>query len=84
VAKADTIEFVPSVGGSNPPELVQPGDESGQATTHKLQAIIIPKVLFAKMDVTGVLNFLAYKSKQLDPDKKGINFVLGSFQHRIT
>ena len=34
------------------------------------------------MDVTGVLNFLAYKSKQLDPDKKGINFVLGSFQQQ--
>jgi len=43
----------------------------------KLQAITIDKVNLKKMDIAGVLKFLAQKTKQSDPDKKGINFVLG-------
>jgi general secretion pathway protein D len=44
--------------------------------TRKLQSIIIDKVNFDKLDITDVIDFLTTKSKELDPDHKGINFVL--------
>ena len=44
--------------------------------TRKLQSIIIDKVNFDKLDITAVIQFLTEKSKELDPDHKGINFVL--------
>jgi hypothetical protein len=42
----------------------------------KLKTIVIDKVDFDKMDIATVLQFLSKKSKELDPDKVGINFVL--------
>jgi general secretion pathway protein D len=44
--------------------------------THKLQSIMIDKVDFDKLDIGTVIQFLTQKSKELDPEKKGINFVL--------
>jgi len=44
--------------------------------THKLQSIIIDKVNFDKLDINTVVQFLQEKSKELDPDHQGINFVL--------
>jgi general secretion pathway protein D len=44
--------------------------------TRKLQSIIIDKVNFDKLDITAVIQFLTEKSKEIDPDHKGINFVL--------
>jgi len=44
--------------------------------THKLQSIIIDKVNFEKLDIAAVIQFLQQKSKELDPDHQGINFVL--------
>jgi general secretion pathway protein D len=44
--------------------------------TRKLQSIIIDKVNFEKLDIAAVIQFLQQKSKELDPDHLGINFVL--------
>ena len=44
--------------------------------THKLQSIVIDKVNFDKLDIATVVSFLTQKSKELDPDHEGINFVL--------
>jgi len=44
--------------------------------TKKLQSIIIDKVNFEKLDIAAVIQFLQEKSKELDPDHEGINFVL--------
>ncbi|MCE0521428.1 MAG: tetratricopeptide repeat protein [Methylacidiphilales bacterium] len=44
--------------------------------THKLESIIIDKVNFEKLDIAAVIQFLQDKSKELDPDHQGINFVL--------
>ncbi|MCE0498876.1 MAG: hypothetical protein LV481_13120 [Methylacidiphilales bacterium] len=46
------------------------------AITRKLQSIIIDKVNFDKLDIATVIQFLQDKSKELDPDHQGINFVL--------
>ncbi len=46
------------------------------AITRKLQTIIIDKVNFEKLDIAAVIQFLQQKSKELDPDHQGINFVL--------
>jgi general secretion pathway protein D len=43
---------------------------------HKLNSIIIDKVNFEKLDIAAVIQFLQEKSKELDPDHEGINFVL--------
>jgi general secretion pathway protein D len=43
---------------------------------HKLSSIIIDKVNFEKLDIAAVIQFLQQKSKELDPDHQGINFVL--------
>jgi general secretion pathway protein D len=59
---------------------VQPGVVAGPSQraiiTHKLQSIIIDKVNFEKLDISAVIQFLQEKSKELDPDHQGINFVL--------
>jgi general secretion pathway protein D len=44
--------------------------------TSKLQSIIIDKINFDKLDVATVVQFLTQKSKELDPEHVGINFVL--------
>ena len=44
--------------------------------TRKLESIIVPSVNFDKLDITEVIDFLTKKSKELDPDHQGINFVL--------
>ena len=44
--------------------------------TRKLQSIVVDKVNFDKLDISTVIQFLTQKSKELDPDKQGINFVL--------
>ena len=46
------------------------------AITRKLTAIILDKVNFDKLDIATVIQFLTQKSKELDPDHVGINFVL--------
>jgi general secretion pathway protein D len=66
------------------PDIVQtqvaptgPATQSNRANiTHKLQSIIIDKVNFEKLDIAAVIQFLQEKSKELDPDKQGVNFVL--------
>jgi general secretion pathway protein D len=42
----------------------------------KLSSIIIDKVNFDKLDIATVIQYLQQKSKELDPDHQGINFVL--------
>jgi general secretion pathway protein D len=44
--------------------------------TRKLQSLIIDKVNFDKLDIATVIQFLTQKSKEIDPDHVGINFVL--------
>ena len=44
--------------------------------TRKLQSIVIDKVNFDKLDIATVIQFLTQKSKELDPEHVGINFVL--------
>ena len=46
------------------------------SSTRKLQSIIIDKVNFDKLDIATVIQFLTEKSKELDPEHVGINFVL--------
>jgi len=53
---------------------VEPSNRA--AITSKLQSIIIDKINFDKLDVGSVVQFLNEKSKELDPDHVGINFVL--------
>jgi general secretion pathway protein D len=53
------------------------GHSSNRAEiTKKLQSIVIDKVNFDKLDIATVIAFLQKKSKELDPDHLGINFVL--------
>jgi hypothetical protein len=47
-----------------------------EGMVRKLKTIVIDKVDFDKMDIATVLQFLSKKSKELDPEKLGINFVL--------
>ena len=50
--------------------------QSCQSSTRKLESIIIDKVNFDKLDIATVIQYLQQKSKELDPDHQGINFVL--------
>jgi general secretion pathway protein D len=66
------------------PDIVVPPSQAPQISepsrraeiTSKLQSIIIDKINFDKLDVASVVQFLTEKSKELDPDHIGINFVL--------
>jgi hypothetical protein len=51
-------------------------DPTARALALKLKSLVVDKIDFDGMDIADVLQFLAAKSKQLDPDKTGINFVL--------
>lgn len=51
-------------------------DPAARALALKLQSIVVDKIDFDHLDIADVLKLLAAKSKQLDPDKTGINFVL--------
>jgi general secretion pathway protein D len=55
-------------------DVTEPSNRAG--ITNKLQSIIIDKINFDKLDVASVVQFLTQKSKELDPDHVGINFVL--------
>ena len=57
--------------------IARPDDESGRAMIRKLKSIVIDKVNFNNIDVAAALQFFAQKSRELDPDKKGFDFVLG-------
>jgi general secretion pathway protein D len=66
------------------PDIVAPPTQTVVSTspseradiTRKLQSIVIPSVNFDKLDIAEVIQFLAQKSKELDPEHKGVNFVL--------
>jgi type II secretory pathway component HofQ len=38
--------------------------------------MVVDKINYDGLDIAGVLQSLAAKSKELDPEKKGINFIL--------
>jgi general secretion pathway protein D len=62
---------------AGPAQNVGPTPSSNRAAiTRKLQTIIIDKVNFEKLDIAAVIQFLQEKSKELDPDHQGVNFVL--------
>jgi len=46
------------------------------ALKHKLESIVIDKVNLDKADVGIVVKFLTQKSRELDPGKQGVSFVL--------
>jgi len=58
--------------------VLPPDDKAAAATMHKLETIVIDKVNFDKLDIATVIRFLAAKSKELDPNHVGVNFVLGN------
>jgi hypothetical protein len=51
-------------------------DPTARALALKLKSMIVAKVDFNQLDIAQVLQVLAARSKKLDPDKTGINFVL--------
>jgi type II secretory pathway component GspD/PulD (secretin) len=53
-----------------------PDDQAAQATMHKLQTIIIDKINFQNLDIAAAVQFLGAKSRELDPEHAGVNFVL--------
>ncbi len=53
-----------------------PGPSNRAKITHKLESIVIDKVNFEKLDIAAAIQFLQQKSKELDPDRQGVNFVL--------
>jgi hypothetical protein len=53
-------------------------DKAAQATMHKLQSIVIDRINFQNLDIAAAVQFLGEKSRELDPDHVGINFVLGN------
>jgi hypothetical protein len=57
--------------------LVAGGDEAANLRMRKkLKTIIIPKIQFADTSIRTVLEFLKNKSRAIDPDSEGINFML--------
>jgi hypothetical protein len=44
----------------------------------KLKSIIIPEIEFKEASLESVIAFFVQRSRELDPEKRGINFVLSS------
>ena len=47
-----------------------------KTTKEKLDSIIIPKLQFEDVPISVVLKYLKQLSKDLDPERKGVNFIL--------
>lgn len=50
--------------------------EKSAALSQKLKEIIIPELNFTDVDVADAIAYLEEQSRALDPEKKGVNFVL--------
>jgi type II secretory pathway component HofQ len=66
---------------SYPAKAQQSPDANASASSPRTKLLLKLKsislsVNFDKMDIASVLDFLSKKSKELDPEKQGINFVL--------
>jgi general secretion pathway protein D len=56
---------------------VDQGSSSNVANVfEKLERIVIPELNFTDVDVADAVRFLVEQSKALDPERKGVNFVL--------
>jgi general secretion pathway protein D len=70
-------DISPDIVAVEKKEIVEHSNASNRALiNHKLATIVIDKVNFEKLDIAAVIQFLQQKSKELDPDHQGINFVL--------
>jgi hypothetical protein len=58
----------------NFPELYEGTSE--QSTARKISSIVIDRVNLNRVDIVDVLQFLTRRSKDIDPEKKGVVFVL--------
>ena len=74
-------------GWSNPvnPNILKPRDEASMAPANisniarmeeKLNNIVIDRVNFDESSIEDAINFLQAKAKELDPEGRGLNFVL--------
>lgn len=54
----------------------QAAQESKASITNKLNKIVIDEINFPEITIREFVDFLKLKSRQLDPDKQGINIVL--------
>ena len=52
--------------------------EAQKVLEQKLKEIVIPDLSFRQADVQGALTFLRVRSKELDPEKNGVN-ILSAF-----
>ena len=48
-----------------------------QGIVRKLNEIIVPEINYREAVVSDVITFLSDESRRLDPDKVGVNIVLG-------
>lgn len=69
-------EISPDIVSTQVKETGPTGISNRAAIANKLRTIIIDKVNFEKLDIASVIQFLQQKSKELDPDHQGVNFVL--------
>jgi general secretion pathway protein D len=75
--------WIPPIGNEiRLPEMTQAkpiGYSKDQTLTlEKLNKITFPEINFREAVISDVVNFLSTKSRELDPDKVGINIVLGA------
>ncbi len=79
-----TDSWAPAIGGEV--KLPKPGEEPTAITSggnqtrilRKLNDIIFPEISFREAVISDVVNFLSEESRRLDPDKIGVNIVLGA------
>jgi len=57
-------------------EEVKVKEDNAGTTQKKLAEIVIDHIDFEEVSITQVVQFLKHKSKDLDPDRVGVNFVL--------
>ncbi len=65
-----------TVGGAAAAESVRrhPGDDA--EIRHKLRTIVLPRIDFEEATIHQAVRFLRQRSRELDPEKRGINLVL--------
>jgi beta-lactamase regulating signal transducer with metallopeptidase domain len=78
VAVSLGVSALAQLQNTPPPAKLPPGVEVPDATRRKAESIILPSIKFKKATLRECLDYLRRKSVELDPEKKGVNFVLKS------
>jgi general secretion pathway protein D len=70
------VPKAPGVAGAPGADLLVPAGETREAISRKLAELIVPEINLEEVNVRTAIDYLSLRSTELDPEGRGIRFVL--------